>query len=440
MEVTSVNETLFCGREGGIHEAGFAHLTNSDGTEDKHMFWWLFRARENAENAPVVLVFGGGPGSSGMSSRSSAKAPYPWTDHVNIVAVDHPVGVGFSYGEESSLRSSSREAAWDLDDFLQLFWRHHPHLARNPFFIHSGSYGGTYIPHIVQVIRERKATPCPASRISRINKAPDAVMMSSVWSDAAAHFRYYARSMHDDLHFINRTGLELVTLDMPDCLDGIQLAYEQPIDANKVTALNACIKMKHEELLVGRDMSDNRCTKPSGCYAAALKAVEDVMNSTGPKAATGVPESVDYRRTDFLRRIHTRFVATGDPIQAAYRLLDPAIDDGLRLLVYTGNNDGICSWRSNLALSSAIGACMSLLQTKHQDEFRTAPEQRWPGVGRFKVAGDMNGTKAGDYAFVNLWECGHGPFKDQPKIARHLLMKWNKNESFLGRNATVTII
>jgi carboxypeptidase C (cathepsin A) len=85
LEVTSTNETLFCGHENDMHETGFAHLTNINGVEDKHMFWWLvepgyfhlrrsvnmsrmFKARNNPEQAPIVLVFGGGPGSSGMSS------------------------------------------------------------------------------------------------------------------------------------------------------------------------------------------------------------------------------------------------------------------------------------------------------------------------------------------------------------------------------------
>ena len=89
--------------------------------------------------------------------------------------------------------------------------------------------------------------------------------------------------MCDDLHFINDTGCELVVRDMPACLDGIQLAYEQPTVANKVAALDACITMKHEELLVGRDVSDNQCTNPSGCYLSALKMIEEVMNSTKTK-------------------------------------------------------------------------------------------------------------------------------------------------------------
>jgi hypothetical protein len=117
--------------------------------------------------------------------------------------------------------------------------------------------------------------------------------ISSTWvtpiaSSLLTCTRYYARSMYEDLHYFNDTSIGPVLLDMPDCLDGIQLAYEEPTIAHRVSALNACIKMKHEELLVGRDVSDNRCTNPGGCFMPALQAVEEVMNATRTKIAVGL--------------------------------------------------------------------------------------------------------------------------------------------------------
>lgn len=41
LEVTSdPNATLFCARKGDKSTAGYAHFTNANGEEDKHMFWW----------------------------------------------------------------------------------------------------------------------------------------------------------------------------------------------------------------------------------------------------------------------------------------------------------------------------------------------------------------------------------------------------------------
>ncbi|KAF9067255.1 Alpha/Beta hydrolase protein [Rhodocollybia butyracea] len=143
MEVTS-NGTLYCGRPEDSFESGYVHLTNSAGEEDKHLFWCedrLFKARHDPKNAPVVMTLGGGPGASGMLFPFSGAGPcsitvnatgggeaipslYSWTEHANLLAIDHPVGVGFSYGDQASLRNSSLTAAWDTDDFLQAFWKY----------------------------------------------------------------------------------------------------------------------------------------------------------------------------------------------------------------------------------------------------------------------------------------------------------------------------
>lgn len=41
LEVTSKeHDSLYCGKENDTFKAGFAHFTNNEGKEDKHMFWW----------------------------------------------------------------------------------------------------------------------------------------------------------------------------------------------------------------------------------------------------------------------------------------------------------------------------------------------------------------------------------------------------------------
>lgn len=51
---------------------------------------------------------------------------------------------------------------------------------------------------------------------------------------------------------------------------------------------------------------------------------------------------------------------------------------------------------------------MNLIETKYQQEFRAAPEIAWPGVGWFKQAGALNGTRAGNFTFVSVDGAGHG--------------------------------
>ena len=39
-EETSVTDKLFCGNGNDTHKSGYAHFTNTNGVEDKHLFWW----------------------------------------------------------------------------------------------------------------------------------------------------------------------------------------------------------------------------------------------------------------------------------------------------------------------------------------------------------------------------------------------------------------
>jgi hypothetical protein len=43
-EETSVSEKLFCGSGNDTFKSGYAHFTNANGVEDKHLFWWCASA------------------------------------------------------------------------------------------------------------------------------------------------------------------------------------------------------------------------------------------------------------------------------------------------------------------------------------------------------------------------------------------------------------
>ncbi|PCH34192.1 alpha/beta-hydrolase [Wolfiporia cocos MD-104 SS10] len=437
LQVTSNPDTyLYCAREGDKSTSGYAHFTNSDGVEDKHLFWWLFEARKDPSNAPVVLVFGGGPGSSGMFMAFSGAGPcrlalgddgngtavtaeFSWIDEVNLLAIDHPVGAGFSYGVQSSLRNSSERAAWDVDDFLQAFWAEYPELAKNDFMIESASYGGTYIPNIVNVIFSRNVAAEADPSSSRLLKMPNAVMIGNGWSDPLTIARWWLQGNYHDNPIINSTGRELAITLMPTCADAVQLAYEQPTLENRHSANILC-----DELLdrlwsagyVGRNPYHATQFDVYDCFPE-MGWLNDVMGDERIRKQIGVPDSVKfvYSATE---AVYKPFVANGDMIQPAYKLLAPAIDAGLRVMVFNGNTDGVCPWRSNLAW-------MNLLKTRHQAEFRAAPDVDWPGIGWVRKAG----PGAGVFTFVSINDAGHFVEWDRQEAFRKILLTWLRNET-----------
>lgn len=76
-----------------------------------HLFFWYFESESHPETSPLSLWLQGGPGGSSMfgaftengpcpvndDSKSTYRNKYAWTKHANMLYIDQPVQVGFSY-------------------------------------------------------------------------------------------------------------------------------------------------------------------------------------------------------------------------------------------------------------------------------------------------------------------------------------------------------
>lgn len=86
-------------------------------------FFWFFEARKDPANAPLSLWLQGGPGAPstpaalgengpckvGKDSKSTILNPWSWNNEVNMLYLDQPVQVGFSY--DSLINGTIEESA-----------------------------------------------------------------------------------------------------------------------------------------------------------------------------------------------------------------------------------------------------------------------------------------------------------------------------------------
>lgn len=132
-----------------------------DEKTDSNLFYWFFRDEKNDPNAPLVFFTNGGPGSSSMAGLFMEIGPLrlvkdsdgkinvhsiddqAWTAIANVVFVDIPVGVGYSYGH---LKVKSMDQIDEhMITFFEKFYLIHPEMKNRNLFITGQSYGGKYL-------------------------------------------------------------------------------------------------------------------------------------------------------------------------------------------------------------------------------------------------------------------------------------------------------
>jgi hypothetical protein len=127
------------------------------------------------DQVPVVLWLQGGPGCSAMSGMwtevgpfqmrdgsndTLQRNPYSWTRFAHVLAIDAPIGVGWSSSEmEAGATDHTDESTALLSwKFLQRwFSAFFPQLKDNPFFLAGESYAGVFVPTLAEQIVDAHA-------------------------------------------------------------------------------------------------------------------------------------------------------------------------------------------------------------------------------------------------------------------------------------------
>lgn len=101
------------------------------------------------------LLFELGPCRIDNEGRDVTYNPHSWNSNANIIFLDQPVNVGYSYSDDGSSVNTSPVAGEDVYAFLQLFLARYPKYANAPFHLAAESYGGTYAPNFANIIHKK---------------------------------------------------------------------------------------------------------------------------------------------------------------------------------------------------------------------------------------------------------------------------------------------
>nr|XP_043626445.1 serine carboxypeptidase-like 31 [Erigeron canadensis] len=155
------------------HYSGYVTVNEQNG---RALFYWFYEAWTLPDEKPLVLWLNGGPGCSSVGYGATQEIgpfivstdgnglqlnPYSWNREANMLFLESPVGVGFSYSNTTSDYDNLGDdfTANDTYNFLHNWFEKYPSYRTRMFYIAGESYAGKYVPELAGLITDRNKDP-----------------------------------------------------------------------------------------------------------------------------------------------------------------------------------------------------------------------------------------------------------------------------------------
>ena len=354
----------------------------------KHIHYWFVEAIESPSSAPLVFWTNGGPGCSGLLGFLTEQGPFrptedgllefnkwTWNQKANMVFIEQPVGVGFSYSDNSSdYRIGDDQTALDNVQVILQFISKFPEYSKTPIYLTAESYGGHYIPTWADAILDYNY----ANPKNLINLAGFAVGNPYVdyWSGVGAQMEaywdhqllpsnlwdiYVSNGCTNAVGYLNNSVCSSLTLDFMRKINSINpyaLDYPVCLDTQEIHML--------KYLLSGPDIEIIQTSHHDQVKQGNLRGLQYSQGNQDSQDSQDIPYqpceenwTTKYlNRPDVIDAIHvinsvnweecsrTTKYELSDKMKSTihiYRKLIEQKDVPLNMLIYSGDDDSVCA-------------------------------------------------------------------------------------------------
>ncbi|KAI3439702.1 Carboxypeptidase [Psidium guajava] len=164
--------TALPGQPDGVDFDQYAGYVTVDPKAGRALFYYFVESPRNSSTKPLVLWLNGGPGCSSLGygameelgpfrvhsdGKTLYRNDFAWNDVANVIFLESPAGVGFSYSNTSSdyTKTGDSSTADDSYTFLVNWLDRFPHYKTRDFYITGESYAGHYVPQLAYTIVSR---------------------------------------------------------------------------------------------------------------------------------------------------------------------------------------------------------------------------------------------------------------------------------------------
>ncbi|KIL64769.1 hypothetical protein M378DRAFT_574681 [Amanita muscaria Koide BX008] len=395
-----VENSGICETTPGIYQAsGYADLTST-----KSLWFWYFAARNNPDTAPLALWFNGGPGSSSMiglfqehgpcritnDSSSVVNNTWSWNNQANMLYIDQPVGVGFSYGNLTV--STSKQAAEDVWTFMQIFLKDSKfsNLQNRPLAIWTESYGGHYGPAFAAYFLSQNSA-IDAGKASGIKLNLKVLGIGNGLTNPLVQYPgYITYAGTNPYHpLVNSSIIESAQMawnQSGGCMDLINTCY----NGGSASACSRAQSFCNARILAPLHGNWDVYYVPTAIPDPYPPDFTKYINSIAPT----IGANVTWQLTNVY--VYSNFAATGDWMSNSAPDLETVINAGVRTIIYDGDADYILNFYGVEAMVDNLTTTYSSSYRQQQFAPYTVDGQ---AAGLFKTAGQ--------FSYIRFYGAGH---------------------------------
>ncbi|KAI8838025.1 Alpha/Beta hydrolase protein [Chytriomyces cf. hyalinus JEL632] len=396
-------------------------------TPNGFFFFYFFESRSEPEKDPLILWINGGPGCSSAlglfmelgpcrvdpGGNSSSFNPYSWNTKANLMFLDQPVDVGFSYAKPGGKVSDSEQAAIEVDIFFQILFYNLPKYSKAPLHIFGESYAGHYIPAIGRKIY-RENLAAPQKNPNRIHVNLESLGIGNGWVRPLIQFDYFAEFLVDKKYgpLISKSRYDSLKEKYPLCKALSTQCERRPSRYTCIPADSYCEVAFGLPSEVKRNGFDVRqpCDPDSGkeCYSI-MEDIDSYLNLPWVQSALGV----DREYLGCSSGVGDWFYWTGDGGIRYDTAVAEVLEGGVKVLIYAGDADFVCNW-------NGIEAWLHEMEWSGQQGYRDAPKTAFMVAdvesGYFKTHSNLT--------WLVMFDSGHMVPYDKPIESLQMLMDW----------------
>uniref|UniRef100_A0A0D9X2E3 Carboxypeptidase n=1 Tax=Leersia perrieri TaxID=77586 RepID=A0A0D9X2E3_9ORYZ len=194
----------------GVDFAQYAGYVTVDAASGRALFYYLAEASASpspspSSKAPLLLWLNGGPGCSSLGygameelgpfrvmsdGKSLYRNPYSWNNVANVLFLESPIGVGFSYSNTTADygRMGDNSTAEDAYKFIVNWMERFPEYKGRDFYLAGESYAGHYVPQLARAILRHSAAGKSSINLKGI-MIGNAVIND--WTDAKGMYDFF---------------------------------------------------------------------------------------------------------------------------------------------------------------------------------------------------------------------------------------------------------